>query len=175
MGECACLIGLLLSQAAQPIRIIYRPAIDRPRRSELAVAELVAEAYARRQHVGEPRARRAAKSTISFRRQGDACGDRDKLKSYRPARHAESDRRARGAEWRRWAGSRRGRQSGAAKVRALTINLQRHIVADKLQGQVLAIIARARWAARSSRKPRSGDITDRPSLQRRRCEICRDP
>jgi hypothetical protein len=70
-------------RAASRSGSLIRPAIDVPADLSLAVAELVAEAYARRTHVGETSRSQNGQTTISFDPKSMHAAIADKLSNYR--------------------------------------------------------------------------------------------
>jgi hypothetical protein len=82
-GRNACLSGMCFPRGEQ-IRIAYSAGyIDVPADLSYAVAELVAEAYARRTHVGETSRSQNGQTTISFDAKSMHAAITDKLSGYR--------------------------------------------------------------------------------------------
>lgn len=82
-GRAACLVGYCFPRG-EVIRIIYSAGfIDVPADVSLAVAELVAEAYSRRQHVGETSRSQGGQVTVSFDAKTMHAAIADKLRNYR--------------------------------------------------------------------------------------------
>lgn len=83
-GLSACLNGYFFPRG-QIVRIVYQAGyVAAPLDVSLAVAELVAEAYARRTHVGELSRSQNGQTTISFDAREMHAAIAAKLKNYRP-------------------------------------------------------------------------------------------
>lgn len=82
-GRNACLIGSVFPRGV-PIRLVYAAGyVAVPADISLAVAELVAEAYGRRQHVGETsRSQGGQGVTVAFDQKAMHRAIADKLRSY---------------------------------------------------------------------------------------------
>jgi hypothetical protein len=79
----ACLVGYTFPRG-DPVRIVYSAGyIDTPADVSLAVAELVAEAYSRRTHVGETSRSQGGQVTVSFDVKAMHNAIADKLSNYK--------------------------------------------------------------------------------------------
>jgi len=82
-GLSACLSGYVFPRG-EIIRIVYQAGYaTTPLDVSLAVAELVAEAYARRAHVGESSRSQGGQITVSFDQRKMHAAIADKLQSYK--------------------------------------------------------------------------------------------